>query len=292
MNQFFRRASLTACVSVLAVLGSFSTLTASLSVEETRTMWDANSDLWIWLLESEHAYFRNHVSGPAFMAALPEVAGKRGLDIGCGHGFVTRLAADKGASMTGLDISPNLIRYAESRELREHKGISYVEGDAMNLPFDSEAFDFVTAFCSFMDFADVDAALNEASRVIKPGGFFQMTIMHPCFWVQDNDWVVDDNNVRTAMIINSYFDHEEERIVDWYPEGLTQTELGDMKPFRTALYRRTLSEWINALAGSGFSIEYVDEPIPTEELVAEYPTLDGSRVVPYFLTLRCRKLSI
>jgi ubiquinone/menaquinone biosynthesis C-methylase UbiE len=51
----------------------------------------------------------------------------------------------------------------------------------MFLPFKSDSFEFATAFMSLMDMPDQVAALQEARRVLRPGGFLQFSILHPCF---------------------------------------------------------------------------------------------------------------
>ena len=91
--------------------------------------------------------------------------GKRLLDLGCGAGGFCWLAAEAGASVTGVDASEGMIEVACERvpEGRFHVG------DMQSLPFEDGAFDVVTAFNSLQFTADPRIASAEVRRVAKPG---------------------------------------------------------------------------------------------------------------------------
>jgi hypothetical protein len=59
--------------------------------------------------------------------------------------------------------------------------------------------------------------------------------------------------------------------------------------FRTPLFRRTLSQWLNLLVGAGFRLEFVGEPCPKDEVVRKCPAVQDAQVVAYFLHVRVRK---
>jgi hypothetical protein len=63
-----------------------------------------------------------------------------------------------------------------------------------------------------------------------------------------------------------------------------------MRKFTIPRFRRTLSEWLNLLIESGFQLERVAEPTPTDETVRSYPGLQDAQVVAYFLHLRVRRM--
>lgn len=88
------------------------------------------------------------------------------LDIGCGSGAFLRLAADRGAVVTGLDASEALVEIARARV----PGADIRIGDLEELPFDANAFDVATGFNSFQFAADMTTALREAARVVRPDG--------------------------------------------------------------------------------------------------------------------------
>ncbi len=164
---------------------------SKLTSDQVGVLWDNNSNLWIELVDGGHDLYREYVTGPAFLKTLPNINGLQGLDVGCGHGYSTRPIAKLGAKMTGIDISRCLIDEAGMREKQTPLGIRYLTGDANNLPFQDSSFDFSTAFFSLMDLPDAEIAIQEVVRVLKPGRFLQLAILHPCFCNFSSNWKYD-----------------------------------------------------------------------------------------------------
>jgi SAM-dependent methyltransferase len=98
--------------------------------------------------------------------------GVRLLDVGCGAGLFAELAARRGADVTGLDAAPGLVEYAR----RRRPGARYVVEDLEHMPFDSGAFDVVTAFNSVLYAAYPRRALAEIRRVTTAAGRAVVTV--------------------------------------------------------------------------------------------------------------------
>jgi len=149
--------------------------------KEAGKYWNDNADVWTRLARSGYDVYRDHLNTPAFLALLPDVRGLAGLDIGCGEGHNTRLVAERGARVSAIDISEVFIRYAQQEEERAPLSIDYQIASAVALPFGDAVFDFAVAFMSLMDVPETERVLAEAHRVLRPGGFLQFSIEHPCF---------------------------------------------------------------------------------------------------------------
>ena len=252
-------------------------------------LWDENAEAWTTLTRLGYDKYRDHINTPAFMQMLPNVAGLRGLDVGCGEGHNTRLVAQRGAQLTALDISGRLVRYAREREAQEPLGIAFLRASAIELPFADAGFDFVMATMSMMDVADQQRAIGEVARVLKRGGFFQFSILHPCFMTPRFKWVVDETGKRVAMECGDYFVAEQGTVEEWI-FGSAPDELKDrFAKFRIPRFFHTLSTWLNMLATAGLIIEESAEPYASDESIAIYPSLAATRVVSCSLHLRCRK---
>jgi ubiquinone/menaquinone biosynthesis C-methylase UbiE len=93
------------------------------------------------------------------------------LDVGCGPGYVSAAAAERGATLTGLDFSGEMIAIAR----KMFPKIGFKEGDAQNLPFAAATFDRVLANFALLHLANPERACAEAFRVLKSGGKFGFT---------------------------------------------------------------------------------------------------------------------
>ena len=96
-------------------------------------------------------------------------SGGSALDLACGSGKLTaelaKLAGVTGR-VVGLDFSPQMLDVAR----RDHPGITFVEGDALNIPFDDQTFDASTIAFGLRNLANAVRGLGEMLRVVKPGG--------------------------------------------------------------------------------------------------------------------------
>ena len=108
------------------------------------------------------------LNAPSYEAALrelPPLDGRRVLDLGCGAGVFLRMAADRGAAVSGLDASEGLLAEAARRVPEADLRL----GELDRLPFADDAFDVVTAFSSIFFALDPVTALRQAGRVARPG---------------------------------------------------------------------------------------------------------------------------
>ncbi len=257
--------------------------------KEVAKYWNENAKAWTILSRMGYDVYRDFFNSPAFLAMLPSIEGQKGLDIGCGEGTNTRRVAKLGAKMIGIDVSEIFIAAAKDTESAEPLGIEYHTAFAQHLPFPNETFDFATSFMCLMDVADLESALKEALRVIKPGGFLQFSICHPCYDTPIRFWVREEDDSKIALAVGGYFNDVDGRILEWIFSS-APPEIKEKYPkFKTPIFHRTVSEWINLLVQTGFTIEELNEPYPTDEAVAACPNVADAQIISDFLHIRCRK---
>ncbi|MFW9940539.1 MAG: class I SAM-dependent methyltransferase [Candidatus Thorarchaeota archaeon] len=251
--------------------------------------WNQNAENWTKLARMGYDRCRDLINSPAFFKMLPDISGLYGLDIGCGEGYNTRIAAKKGAELTAIDISEVFIKYAKETELQEPLGIEYKVASGTELPFSDNHFDFAIATMSLMDMTDNERALLEAFRVIKPGGFFQFSISHPFTANSGFEWIRNEDGKKIGFIIKEYFKQFKGEIDEWI-FGAAPKEIAEkMRKFKIPRFTRTLSDWLNLLIAKGFILEEFCEPYADDETLKIYPQEYDSRIIPYFLIIRCRK---
>jgi len=96
--------------------------------------------------------------------------GKKVLDIACGTGVLTEQFARMGADVTGLDLTPKAVELTKKRFALYGLQGNIVEGDAQQLPFPDNTFDFVCAWGCLMHMPKTEQAIAEIHRVLEPGG--------------------------------------------------------------------------------------------------------------------------
>lgn len=251
--------------------------------------WEANAETWTKYSRAGYDRYRDALNTPAFLAMLPEVKGLTGLDLGCGEGTNTRNVAELGAAMTGLDIAPTFLRHARETEASDPLGISFALGDGLTLPFGDGHFDFATAFMSMMDVADQQAVLREVRRVLKSGGFFQFSILHPCFVPPRRRNIRNEKGEPIAVEIADYFRETDGEIETWIFSSIPREERDTLTPFAIPRFHRTLTSWVEMIVSAGLAIEAFGEPMADEKTAAAEPTVADTRVAPIFLHIRARK---
>lgn len=130
--------------------------------ERQRAMWSAGDYADIaTMIESASA---------ELLERLGVESGQDLLDVACGTGNASIPAAERGAAVTGLDLTPKLVELARERAVAAGVEVQFIEGDAENLPFDDGSFDRVTSVFGAMFAPDQQRTADELVRVCRPGG--------------------------------------------------------------------------------------------------------------------------
>jgi hypothetical protein len=140
-----------------------------------------------------------------------------------------------------------------------------------------------------MDMPETEQVVAEAHRVLKPGGFLQFSILHPCFMTPHRRNVRNELGQIYAIEVGEYFHNRNGEIEEWHfstvPEAIKQTT----PPFKIPVFSRTISQWLNLLIATGFVVERVEEPYPSDEAVRACPQIRDARITAFFLHIRVRK---
>ena len=117
--------------------------------------------------------------GPRIVAAVGVQPGARVLDVACGTGNAAIRAAEAGAEVTGVDLTPELFDAARAEAAQAGVRVDWVQGDAEELPFEDAAFDVVLSTFGCMFAPRHAVAASEIARVLRPGGRIGITAWSP-----------------------------------------------------------------------------------------------------------------
>jgi len=207
--------------------------------------------------------------------AVEELAGRTHvLDLGCGDGQIARALAAQGSDVLGVDPTQLHIDIAIERG----GGPRYLLGGATEIPADDNSFDAVVACLVFEHIDQMDEAMAEVARVLKPRGQFSFFLNHPLLQTPGSGWI-DDHIIDPP---EQYW-----RIGPYLVETESIEEVE--KDIYIRFIHRPLSRYVNALIANGMTLERMVEPSPPPGFLARAPEYALAHTVPRLLYLRSTK---
>jgi SAM-dependent methyltransferase len=218
-------------------------------------------------LEPDGDFSRRHLLNPALLRMLGDVRGLRILDAGCGHGYLSRMLAARGARITGVEPAQALFDYAIEKEAAQPLGIRYVQADLCRLPGLGGPFDAVVANMVLLDIPDWTGAMKTCADAVAPGGLFVFSVTHPCF----------------EQLASSWREHGEYRIGEYFAEY-------EIPGPYAASFHRPLSAYLNELARLGCELREIAEPALDPATAAEAdPGAEAYAHLPNFLVVAAQR---
>jgi SAM-dependent methyltransferase len=221
---------------------------AAESVRANRRWWDAAAPAYL----AEHGSDLGDVDflwcpeglREADAHLLGDVAGRRILEIGCGSAPCARWLRAAGADVVALDLSAGMLERAAGLNRATGIGVPLVQADVGTLPLRDGSVDIVcSAFGGLPFVADVEAALREVARVLRPGGRFVASVNHPMRWP-----FPDSPDPEDLRVVSSYFDRT----------PYVETDHAGRTVY--VEHHRTVGDWVRAVVGAGLVLEDLLEP--------------------------------
>ncbi len=216
---------------------------------------------------------------PTIRSMLPDLNGKRVLDLGCGYGENAAFFRELGASFVyGIDISQNMIEIASSNNNDEK--VKFAVMSMEDISKINDKFDLIISSLATHYVEDFQKLCHDIYSLLNDGGVFLYSQEHP-----NNTATILNKECNGRNSINignkeyyllSDYNRNGKRVVDWYDCDVVK-------------YHRNFSCIINTLINEDFQIEEVREPLPSKELIDKKAKYINQYDFPYFLFIKASK---
>jgi ubiquinone/menaquinone biosynthesis C-methylase UbiE len=219
----------------------------------TTSSYDLNAKFWIKIIRENLDRYRTGLTNSAVLDAVGDCGKSRLLDAGCGEGYLSRMFAERGARVDGIDSSPSLVEAARAASSPETNSIDYHVGDVTHMDFAGESFDIVVCNHLLNDLPAPADAISEFCRILKTSGRLVILMLHPCFY----GFRIRSEKGSGRLPVSDYFTARcAEQPFD---------VAGILSPAPVTVYVRSLEYYSEAIMSTGFRITSLREPHPSEE---------------------------
>ena len=216
------------------------------------------------------------VEKPALFSLCPDFTDKFVLDLGCGYGENCKEISSLGAKdVVGIDISEKMLAVANKENKCDN--VSFLQMSMNDTAGLDQKFDVILSSLAVHYIEDFEKLLKNIYRLLNCGGLFIFSQEHPLttalkkenYWSRDDDGNILHYNLTDYSLLG-------ERKTSWIVDNVIK-------------YHRSFSSILNSLISTGFVIEKVLEPLPSEKTMDMYPSYKKYYHKPDFLLIKARK---
>ena len=253
--------------------------------EESLRIWNHIAAFWDSHMGDDGNDFHKQLVEPAANHLVQPGPGQHILELGCGAGLYARHLAQTGASVVATDGSVAFLDIARQRN-QEHD-VEFAELNVSSVAHWSALkqmhgqFDTVVANMMLMDVSCITTLFCNVSDVLRPGGIWVMTLMHPCFNSADITLVAEQKETvrRNVLQVNAYMD-----VKPYKGYGIA------MQPEPHIYFHRPLHVIFNALFACGFAVDGLEErAFPPQPGPVEPLNFGAMPQIPPLMAIRARK---
>ncbi|OGO77133.1 MAG: hypothetical protein A2Y23_13830 [Clostridiales bacterium GWB2_37_7] len=245
---------------------------------ESKRRWEVNADFWDERMGEHSNRFHREVVRPDTERLLSVNEKDRILDIACGNGNFSKRLVELGANVTAFDYSKKMIENAKKRCSHCIDKIDFHVVDATNKD-DLEKlninapYDKAVSNMAIMDIADITPLFSSVSRLLKPGGIFVFSTIHPCFQSPGTRRITETEDVGSSVLTRHGLQVFE------YIDSCCFEGIGIVnQPVPQLYYHRSLSQIFDLCFDTGFVINGVSEPV--FEIDNERSRFDWNKIPP------------
>lgn len=255
--------------------------------ESVRDVWDTNAAHWDKHVGEEGNAFARTLVYPTAERLLALQPGWRVLEIACANGNFARRIAPQVAQVVATDISPQMIVLAQGRTPSSVTNVDFAVVDAADpdalARLGDAPFDAAVCNMAIMDMPAIEPLLDALRRLLKPGGHFVFTTMHPCFNSGAITRVVEMSDAggtfTTTYSVKMSHYHTPKHFMGLFTPG---------QPEPQYYFHRSFADLFGPAFARGFVIDALEEPVfpegdPQRQLAlsnfSELPPVLAARLV-------------
>lgn len=217
--------------------------------------------------------FNALIEQPAIRSLLPDLAGKKVIDLGCGFGDLCRYIIEQGAeSVLGVDISEKMLAIAKTKN--NVTGIQYQRSAIETFTVKEQSVDLIVSSAAFHYIADYLPLVKKIHAGLKSNGYLIFSIEHPM--CTSNSKVIRCETLPEHWPIFNYRDEGQFQQI-WFVDNVIK-------------YHRTLQTYVNGLIETDFTVKKILEPMPDDNLIANRPDFAIHKIRPPLLVISAQKL--
>lgn len=230
----------------------------------TTTEWEMYSEWWQeGFTDGADAEYTEQII-PLILEHLPATGTL--VDIGAGEGQIARVAAASGMRSIAVERANGQLSVGAARG----GDVWWVQGEAVELPLADGSVDAAVLCLVIEHIEDLDAALSETARVLRPGGRLLILMNHPILQTPNSGWI-DDH-----ILEEQYW-----RVGPYLIEQTTIEEVG--RDIFLTFHHRPLGRYLNGAAAVGLTLAHFIEPSPAPGFLAESPEYSEADTIPRLL---------
>jgi 2-polyprenyl-3-methyl-5-hydroxy-6-metoxy-1,4-benzoquinol methylase len=260
---------------------------AASSEDPVRAAWETNAQWWDAHYGEGNDFHLTRIAPPT-ERLLGLEAGEKVLDVACGNGAFTRRMAQLGATVVGFDFSASFIECARKRTVEHAERIEYhvvdaTDRDAM-LALGERRFDAAVCTMAIMDMSDIGPLAETLPTLLKPGGRFVFSILHPCFNQTGCRLVLEEEERDGAFVVTPAV-----KVVRYMTSG-TSRGIGIVgQPVEQFYFHRPLHALLEPFFRNGLVVDDLEETAFTDSSNARGPLCwDHYPEIPPVLVVRLR----
>jgi 2-polyprenyl-3-methyl-5-hydroxy-6-metoxy-1,4-benzoquinol methylase len=268
---------------------SFSKTDRSRANEDAKDAWNQNARFWDEQM-GEGNDFVEVLIWPVTERLLALKPGERVLDIACGNGLSSRRMAAMKAEVVAFDFSGQMIARAQNRTLKDSTPIQYRVIDATDydslLSLGENSFDAALCNMALFDMAEIEPLMRALGKLIRSGGRFVFSVIHPCF---NNPHMVHVGELeeRGGKLVTSYSVKIHGYMSSTIKSGIAMSG----QPVPHPYFHRPLSSLLGAGFEAGLLLDALEEKaFPADHATAKNPLSWGGNYseIPPVLIARMR----